>query len=290
MTSSCGVQVSPTSSLRPPTEFSYIAVIGGRLNVSEPIDAETERYLKQASALGVPVLGVCTGSFILAQAGLLDDRLSCVSWLHYGEFKERFPNLSVTSQRIFVEDRNIMTCAGGSSVADLATFLLRRHVGPEAERNALEILQIVRRRDSDELQPRDPLDFGGIRDERVSRSLMLMEQRIEEVLDIAAVADKIGLSRRQLERLFQKELNATPAAIYQVLRLKTAMRLVAGTDMPLIDIAIQTGFENSSHFIRRFKKAFAVTPTSVRRQGEQQRQEWAKRSMPQLQGRTEART
>ncbi|MBP1849653.1 GlxA family transcriptional regulator [Rhizobium halophytocola] len=266
LTSSCGIQLSPTASLKPPQEFSYIAVIGGRLNVEEPIDRETIAYLHKAVEAGVPVIGVCTGSFILADNGLLEDRLACVSWLHYREFLERFPDNKATSHSIFVEDGNIITCAGGSSVADLAAFLIRRHVGPAAERNALEILQIIRRRDATEVQPRNPLASGSYHDKRIGAALLLMEQHVENVLSVEKIARRIGVSRRQLERIFLTELNLSPAVAYQRIRLEEAMRLVTGTDRPLIEIALETGFENTSHFNRRFKKAFSVTPNALRRQ------------------------
>jgi transcriptional regulator GlxA family with amidase domain len=279
LTSSCGIQVSPTASLRPPNEFSYIAVIGGLLNVAEPIDPETQAYLKKAAAAGVPIAGVCTGSFILAENGLLKDRLACVSWLHHKEFHDRYPELKLTSQRIFVEDGNIITCAGGSAVADLATYLIRRHVGAAAERNALEILQIIRRRDATELQPRNPLEAEGIQDKRARAALMLMEQNVESVLGIEEIAEKLNVSRRQLERIFLLELNTSPASAYQRIRLEAAMKLVTDTNKPLIDIALDTGFENVSHFIRRFKKAFNITPTTLRRQAKEDHRARVKKSM-----------
>lgn len=264
--SSCGIQVAPSASLRPPTEFSYIAVVGGRLNVEEPIDRETINYLHRAVRAGVPIIGVCTGSFILAEAGVLDGHSACVSWLHHNEFRSRFPAIAVTSKHIFVEDGNVITCAGGSSVADLATYLIRKHVGEEAERNALEIMQITRRRDATEMQTRNPLGAVTVQDKRISLALMVMEQHLEDVIGIDDVANALGISRRQLERLFQNELGATPVSVYLKLRLDAAMRLVASTEKPLIDIALETGFENVSHFIRKFREAFSLTPGAARKQ------------------------
>lgn len=264
--SSCGIPVAPTAPLHPPTEFSYIAVVGGRLNVTEPIDRETVNYLHRAARAGVPIIGVCTGSFILAEAGVLEGHAACVSWLHHNEFRSRFPSIEVTSKRIFMEDNKVITCAGGSSVADLATYLIRKHVGEAAERNALEIMQITRRRESSEMQPRNPLGTIVVHDKRLSLALMVMEQHLEDVIGIDDVANVLAISRRQLERLFQSELGATPVSIYLKLRLDAAMRLVASTEKPLIDIALETGFENQSHFIRKFREAFSITPAAARKQ------------------------
>ena len=118
--SSCAIQVAPTARLGNAERFDYIAVVGGLLGVEEPLDRETIGFLKDAAKRKVAIIGVCTGSFILAAAGLLDHKLACVSWLHHGAFKGLFPKNRLTSQRLFSEDAGIITCAGGSAVADLA--------------------------------------------------------------------------------------------------------------------------------------------------------------------------
>ena len=87
--SSCGVQLAPTSDFLPPEEFDYIVVVGGLLSVEHPIDDDTVRYLRQAAARGVPLIGLCTGTFILADAGLMKDHRACVSWLHFEAYKQR---------------------------------------------------------------------------------------------------------------------------------------------------------------------------------------------------------
>ncbi|TIM79801.1 MAG: AraC family transcriptional regulator, partial [Mesorhizobium sp.] len=140
VTSSCGVQVSPTSSFLDPTEFDYIVVVGGRLIGGQAVDNETLRYLRDAASKGARLIGVCTGTFVLAEAGLMAEHETCVSWLHYVDFRERFPDLKVRADRIYNLDTARGSCAGGSSTADLAAELVRRHIGNAAERNALEVL------------------------------------------------------------------------------------------------------------------------------------------------------
>jgi transcriptional regulator GlxA family with amidase domain len=266
VTSSSGVPVPPNASLKPPAEFDYIVVVGGRINEKiEALDSAAVSYVVNAAHAGVPVIGLCTGSFILAEAGLLQGKKACVSWLHHGEFRERFPDISVTSHELFVEDGNVITCAGGSSAADLAAFLLNRHVGEFAEKNALEILQIARRRDANEMQPRNPIGQGSIDDARVEKALLTMEQHIEDLLDIEDIASQSGLSRRQLERSFRAAVGTSPASAYLIVRLDAAMRLVKTTKIPLAEIAIRAGFQNSSHFIRKFRERFEAPPATVRK-------------------------
>lgn len=261
--SSCGVQIAPGTGLPAPREFDYLAVVGGLLNVENPIDGEMERYLKRAINEKVKVIGVCTGSFILAQAGLMKNRTACVSWLHHHDYLDRFPDHRLVSNQLYVEDRDIITCAGGSAVADLAASLVRRHIGNTAEKNALQILQIERRREGREIQPRNPLSTEH-KDSKMRLALIFMENNLDKPVSMDDVAKSMNLSRRQMERLFHRRLKMSPGAVYARLRMRRARSLVLQTSKPLIDIALEVGFANSSHFGRRFRQTFGCTPNVLR--------------------------
>lgn len=264
VTSSCGVQVSPTSLFLDPMEFDYIVVVGGRLTDGQAVDNETLRYLRDAAFKGGRLIGICTGTFILAEAGLMAAHETCVSWLHYVDFKERFPDLQVRADRIYNLDATRGSCAGGSSTADLAAELVRRHIGNAAERNALEVLQIDKVRNAEWVQPRRPLTIE-THDPRLRAALILMEQNIENTLSVSRLASALGISRRQLERLFFKEVNSSPAFVYRRVRLERAKQLLRKSDTPLIEVAIGSGFENASHFARVFRRAYGQSPTVWRR-------------------------
>jgi transcriptional regulator GlxA family with amidase domain len=193
----------------------------------------------------------------------MTDHETCVSWLHYDAFRERFPDHEVRADRIYNLDASRGSCAGGSSAADIAAFIVRRHIGRDAERNALEVLQIERARTASEIQPRRPLslDYG---DATLRAAIIVMEQNIENALSVTELAEAIGVSRRQLERLFLKKANSSPGAIYRRVRLERARHLVLQTKAPLIEIAIEVGFENASHFARLFRKAYGHSPTTLR--------------------------
>jgi len=261
--SSCGVQVAPTSDFVEPTAFDYIVVVGGLLNSETPVDHETVAYLKRAAASKVPLIGVCTGTFILADAGLMKNHQTCVSWLHYDAFRARFPDNDVRADRIFNLDRSRGSCAGGSSAADMAAHIVRRHISKEAERNALEVLQIDRARTARDVQPRRPLSIESD-DPRLQAVLIVMERNIENMVSIQELASSVGLSRRQLERLFMEKANSSPALVYRRMRLERARHLLLQTKAPLIDIALEVGFENASHFARLFRKAYGQSPTDLR--------------------------
>lgn len=261
--SSCGVSVAPTSGLVEPTEFDYIVVVGGLLNCDAPVDHETISYLRHAAAKKVSLIGICTGTFILAEAGLMTDHETCVSWLHYDAFRERFPELEVRADRIFHLERHRGSCAGGSSTADLAAYMVRRHIGREAERNALEVLQIDKARTSSDVQARQPLGLQ-YDDPRLRAALIVMEQNIENTLSVTELAASVGVSRRQLERVFLEKARSSPALVYRRLRLERARSLLLKSKAPLIEIALEVGFENASHFARLFRRAYGMSPTTLR--------------------------
>ncbi|QLF71807.1 GlxA family transcriptional regulator (plasmid) [Peteryoungia desertarenae] len=261
--SSCGIRVAPTSGLVEPTQFDYIVVVGGLLDREDPVDDETLNYLRLAASRKIPLLGVCTGTFILAEAGLMSEHETCVSWLHYHDFRERFPALAVRADRIYRLDRLRGSCAGGSAAADMAAHIVRRHIGPSAERNAMEVLQIDQARTRFAVQPRRPLSIE-CEDPRIRTVVLMMEQNVEDVLSINVLASAVGLSRRQLERLFVAEIQTTPSAVYRRIRLERASHLLTNTKVPLIEIALAVGYVNVSHFSRSFRSVYGCSATEWR--------------------------
>uniref|UniRef100_UPI0030C716BE GlxA family transcriptional regulator n=1 Tax=Sinorhizobium sp. KGO-5 TaxID=1470810 RepID=UPI0030C716BE len=265
VTSSCGVQVAPTSAFVDPRRFHYIVVVGGLLGGEMAVDEETIQFLRKADAEQVPLIGLCTGSFILAEAGLMTGHQTCISWLHYRAFRDQFPDLDVRADRLFNLDRRRGSCAGGSSAADIAAQIVRQYLGSDAERNALEVLQIEKARGARDVQVRRPLSLD-CNDARIKAVLILMEQTLGDSVTIVALARSVGLSRRQLERLFHQELNLSPAHAYLRIRMEKALALLTQTRASMIEIALEIGLENASHFTQVFRRTFGITPTEYRKQ------------------------
>ena len=261
--SSTGVQVAPTARLGDPTRYCYIVVVGGLLRDPEPLDAECVAFLKRADVARVPIVGICTGAFILARHGLMDRRRACVSWLHYQQFKDEFPNIDVRADRMFVVDRDRITCCGGSGAADVAAYIVEERLGPKIKQKALQVLQIEKARPASDPQPRTPVEIN-VQNARLKRALLLMEQNISEPLRIEELARTCNVSVRNLERIFTAELGATPADAYKRIRLDMARKLVVDTDRPLTDIALSTGFCHPSSFSHGFKKLFGISPSRAR--------------------------
>ncbi len=264
---SCGVTVTRTSPLADPRQFDYIAVVGGLLHAGRQVDDETIAYLKSAAAAGVPLIGICTGSFILCRAGLMTGRRCCVSWYHCQDFLEEFPHHHPVADRMFVIDGDRITCSGGGGAADLATFLIEKHLGRAVAQKARHVLLLDRARHGNDAQPHPPVSEGvteDIADRRVRRALLLMEQNLADPLPIAEIADRLKLSTRQLERLFRSVIGVRPVIFYRTLRLRYARWLLDHTDRSVTDIALDAGFSDCAHFSRQFKTMVGQSPSDVR--------------------------
>lgn len=260
---SCGIKVQPTSGFLDPVSLDYIAVVGGLLRGPRQIDTGTEAYLRQAAAQGTTLIGICTGSFVLCRAGLMAGRRSCVSWLHYQDFREAFPDHEVTADRLFEIDADRITCAGGGGAADLAHHLIERHLGAAVAQKCRQVMLLERTRGGTEPQPHPPI-VESVKDQRVCRALLLMEQNLADPMPIADIASRLDLSTRQIERLFRAALGERPAALYRRLRLRYARWLLDNTDRSVTEIALDAGFSDSAHFSREFKRVHGLSPSSNR--------------------------
>ncbi len=262
---SCGVLLEPTSGLLAPETLDYVVVVGGILHAGPQLDEASTRYLRDVGATPVPMIGICTGSFILCRAGLMTGRRACVSWYHYQDFRAAFPSQEVVADRLFLADGPRITCAGGAGAAALATHLIEQHVGRAAAQKASQVLLFDRPRSGNEAQPHPPLSET-VAEPRVRRALLLMEQNLARPIPIAEVAAELGVSARQLERLCRRHASAGPASLYRQLRMRYANWLIVNSDRSVTDIASEAGFADCAHFSRQFKDAYGLSPSTRRLQ------------------------
>lgn len=262
ITSSSGVEIAPEARLIDPKQFHYIVVVGGLLHRGEQIDDATATYIRQVAAAGIPLIGVCTGSFILKRLGLLEGRKTCVSWYHRSDFIEEFGVAPIADQ-LYVIDGDRITCSGGAGVVDLAAELVEKHVGVQAARKSLNVMLLDEQRAAHAAQP-TPHVAPTAADARVRRAVLAMEQAMADPIAITALAERIGVSERQLDRLFRSELGASPAETYRTMRLDYGHWLISNSKRSIGEIAAMAGFADGAHFARAYRKRFGVNPRGIR--------------------------
>ncbi|MDW4548208.1 GlxA family transcriptional regulator [Defluviimonas sp. D31] len=263
--SSCGLAVQPDEKLGDPARFDYIAVVGGLIGEAQRLHPDVIAYLQRAAAAKVPLIGLCTGAFVLHRAGLMQGYRCCVNWFHRDDFLEEFEGLIPVTDQIFVVDRDRLTCSGGSATAHLAAFLVDRHIGRAAARKSLSIMIVDEALAAERPQPGLPMELNAS-DPLVKRALLWMQQMPETPLPVSRLADQLGVSRRKLERRFGAALGLTPAEAGRRIRLAQVRALLERGEKSVTEIAAETGFCDVSHLIRVFREAEGVTPDAWRRE------------------------
>jgi transcriptional regulator GlxA family with amidase domain len=263
ITSSCGVSIEPQERLGDPRRFDYIVVVGGLLADLAEGDARIDSFLRLAAAYNIPLVGLCTGPFVLHRAGLMDGYRCCVSWFHHNDFLEAFDGLRPVSDQIFVVDRNRLTCSGGASTAHLAAYLVERHVGRAQAMKSLHIMMINGAAVGETPQPGMPLDPASA-DPLVQRVLLVMQLHLDAPITISRIARLVGLSRRRIERHFRAVFGRPPLEVYTQMRLGQACYLLEHTQRSITSIAAECGFCDSSHLSRTFRRTYGVTPAGHR--------------------------
>jgi transcriptional regulator GlxA family with amidase domain len=245
-------------------DLDAIFVCGG-LNVEKNTKPGVLRWLKSAAHSGVAFGSTCTGSHVLAQSGLLDGYRCSVHWENIGALTDAFSNTHVNRQ-LYTIDRDRYTCTGGTAPVDMMLHFIREQCGAEVSAGVAEQFIHDRIRQSTDRQ-RIPLrHVVGNQSEKLIVAVELMEANVRETISQAEIAAYTDLSRRQLQRLFQRYLMCTPTQYYLKIRLGKAKELLQQTKTNLVEVANLTGFVSSSHFSKRFKEQFGHSPSAERKQ------------------------
>jgi transcriptional regulator GlxA family with amidase domain len=247
-----------------PARFDYIVVVGGLLHGGQKVPAGAYAFLRAAARAGVGLVGLCTGSFVLARAGLLDGYVACVSWFHREEFEEEFPKLRIVTNRMFMVDRDRMTCAGGTSVVHLAAHLVERHCGRAVANKSLRILIEDQPLPAETLQPESVVTRKA-HDSVVRQAMLLIEQKLSQHHSLAEIAAALGISTRQLYRRFAADVELSPRQYRLHLRLSRAKWMIEHTDLSLTRVGFECGFGDRAHFSRAFTTHYKTRPSSLRR-------------------------
>ena len=226
-------------------------------------DRTVAQWLRRLDHAGVALGSIDTGSFLLAWAGLLDGYRATTHWESLDSFAEQFPKIDVGSG-LFIIDRSRFTCAGGTAALDMMLHLIRLRHGQQLAGAVSDQFIHAKIRDPQERQRMEPEAREGISRRGFARAIELMETHLEEVLGIDLLCEAAGVSRRQLERLFQRHFRLSPQRYYLDLRLQRARALLQYTDMSVVEISVACGFGAAAHFSRAYR-AWAGRPPSAER-------------------------
>jgi transcriptional regulator GlxA family with amidase domain len=262
---SSALNLSPTGALDTLGAVDILFVCGG-VNVREAVSPSLLTALRRLADRRVPLGALCTGGYALARAGLLDNFSATIHWENLSALREEFPRIRISDQ-LFTIDRDRFTCSGGTAPLDLMLHLIQLKLGPRISQLVSEQFIVDRvRKDTDRQYVPLRAQIGASH-RGLIRVAQLMEENIEKPLSLDKIAKSTGLSRRQIERLFKRDLNCVPKRYYLEMRLRRARELLLQTAMPIMDITTACGFQSPPHFSKCYRSQFGYPPSAERKLG-----------------------
>lgn len=232
----------------------------------DPLDHHTPAiaaWLRRLDQFGATLGAIDTGCFVLAECGLLGPQPVTLHWEAIPAFTESYPSINATQELFEISDRRI-TCAGGTASLDMMLHLIGREHGSELAVQISEQFAQGRIRDRSDHQRMEIATRYRVHNKRLVQALGIMETQLSEPLSSNALAGMVGVTRRQLERLFRDHLDDSPTNFYLHLRLDRARRLLQQTDMSIMEVCTACGFESASHFSRTYRARFGASPSRDR--------------------------
>ena len=255
---SAGIGYKLDMDLEELTREDTIMLCGG-IDVQSATTKRILNWLRREARRGSVVGGLCTAGYTLAKAGLLDGKRATIHWENQDSFSEEFEDVTLTKS-VFVIDGNRITTAGGTASIDLMLKIIANDHGEElANLVADQLIYTSIRTDQDTQRLSIPTRIG-VRHPKLSQVIRMMEHNIEDPISPASLAKEVGMSTRQLERLFRRYLSRSPKRYYMELRLAKARNLLMQTDMSVINVALACGFASPSHFSKCYRAQYDTTP------------------------------
>jgi transcriptional regulator GlxA family with amidase domain len=240
-------------------------IVCGGLEGHRYVDRRALSWLRDLDIHGAITGAVSTGIWLLAEARLLDGRRCAVHWDDVPSFSVRFPLVDIQLD-IFAQDGRRLTCSGGTAVIDMMLHLLKLQHGKALADDVAELLIHGRTRAGGDKQRRgENVEAPATRPLR--RAIALMQDHFEPTLSIEALAERLGLSTRRLERLFGGAFGMPPKRYYDLIRLHRARKLLVETDLRVTEVALRCGYLSPTQFSARFRKRFGVSPRQQRQEG-----------------------
>jgi len=212
------------------------------------------------------IAAICTGAFVLAQAGLLSGRRATTHWAYARNLQKLYPDIQVEDDRIFIVDGSVWTSAGMTAGIDLALAMVEKDLGAEIARSVAHKLVMHQRRSGGQSQHSELLDLAP-KSDRIHSVIDYARKNIRNALSVEELAEAVHLSPRQFSRVFTAETGQSPAKAIEGLRLEAARLMIEQSRHPLEVVAQETGFRDRRHLREVFMRGFGVPPQVVRREG-----------------------
>lgn len=258
-----GLLLAPTDGDEGLSRCDMVFVCGGVM-VRAATEERTRNLLRSCAARGVPLGALCTGTFALASAGVLDGYRCAIHWENLAAIREEFPKVNFAPE-VFIVDRDRYTCSGGTAPLDLMLHLIRAKHGARLANEISEQFVVDRQRAVNDRQRIPQPGCVGPGYQHLTTAAEIMAVNIEDPLPLAEVAAAMQISLRQLERLFHRYFNLSPGHYYMNLRLRRARELLTQTSLPVMQITVACGFQSASHFCKAFRSLFGHSPSDERR-------------------------
>jgi transcriptional regulator GlxA family with amidase domain len=220
-------------------------------------------WLRSSEPAARRMTSVCSGAYLLAEAGLLDGRRATTHWGRSDDFARRYPQVRLEADRIFIRDGEVWTSAGITAGIDLALALVEDDLGAAVARRVAQQLVVHQRRPGGQSQFSALLDAGGING-RFAELMDWARERLAEPLPVERLAGQAAMSPRHFARAFTAETGVTPAKAVERLRLEAARTLVEASREPIDRVAEQTGFNDPERMRRAFLRAYGQPPQALR--------------------------
>ena len=245
-------------------DLDTLVVAGGIGAQAAAYDPRLKGYIQAFAASGRRTASVCSGAYLLAEAGLLDDRRATTHWARSAELQRRYPKVRVEADRIFVRDGAIWTSAGITAGIDLSLALIAQDLGEELARTTAQTLVVYHRRPGGQSQFSALMEMGG-QGGRFAALLDWMREHLADPLTVDQLAGQAAMSPRHFARAFAAETGMTPAKAVERLRLETARERVESSSDPIDRVAETVGFGDAERMRRAFLRAFGQPPQALRR-------------------------
>lgn len=257
-----GIVIKPDDRFSSAIKADTLVVLGDT-KATSPSNCELLAALKVKAARVTKIGAIGNGVFSLATAGILNGRRCSVSYKLALAFSEQFPDVEASSS-LFTIDGRIFTCVGGSTTLDLMLTLFVSDIGALLLNDLTQHFQIERIRDQHNEQVAVSYGAKTIRSRIVREAIKMFEKRIDCQITVREIACEFGISIRQLERAFRKNLDRSPAEYFKLERMKRTRQLVQDSKLTLIEICQICGFQSTSGFMRCYRRSFGITPSEDR--------------------------